>query len=88
MNNFALVFSNPNKIVPITPANQIDFTLDECKLFIDGYIELHPKRFQGKLILCDEDARYKKLKLNEPFYKISNIEVFGNVILMPENLFK
>ena len=55
---------------------------------VGGYITLYPSKIEGMLLICDEEGLLKRREPNELAYEILGINVVGNLVLCPQDLFK
>lgn len=62
--------------------------LERLQELVGGYITIYPKQHPHFLFLVDEEGLLKKREFNKLAYEILGIEVVGNVVICPRNLFK
>lgn len=65
-----------------------ELSLKKSQDIVEGYIELYPLQDKHFYFIVNEEGMLKKLKFNELAYKLFGIEVLGNMIVCPKNLFK
>ena len=65
-----------------------ELSLKKSQSIVEGYIELYPLQDKHFYFIVNEEGMLKKLKFNELAYKLFGIEVLGNMIVCPKNLFK
>lgn len=65
-----------------------ELSLKKSQDIVEGYIELYPLQDKQFYFIVNEEGMLKKLKFNELAYKLFGIEVLGNMIVCPKNLFK
>ena len=65
-----------------------ELSLEKSQNIVEGYIELYPIRDKHFYFIVNEEGLLRKLKFNELAFKLFGIEVLGNMIVCPKNLFK
>jgi hypothetical protein len=85
--NSAILFKTNGEVTTIKPKNTW-FTLDELQALVGGYIELYPTRYLQNLVVCNEEGLIKRLPKNEIFKSLTNIDLVGDVLLVPEEIFE
>lgn len=85
--NYALRFKEDGTIEILRPKNQY-FTLEELQEAVGGLIELYPKRYHDKLIVCDEEGLLKERPINSKFASLTSIELVGDIVLCPNHIFE
>lgn len=83
---YAVVFDTNGNIRPVKPKGD-KFSLEELQSLVGGLIEVYPKRFNNRLVICNEEGLIKRLKKNEIFKKYSLKSLVGDIVLCPPNLF-
>ena len=65
-----------------------ELTLKKSQSIVEGYIELYPLQDKHFYFIVNEEGMLKNMKFNELAFKLFGIEVLGNMIVCPKNLFK
>ena len=81
--NKMLVLTTDNKIETYKPKDK-HFKLEELQQGVEGYIEIYPKRFNGYMIICNEEGRLKNMKPNRLAKIILGLDLVGPVVLVEE----
>ena len=64
-----------------------ELTLKKSQSIVEGYIELYPLQDKHFYFIVNEEGILKNMKFNELAFKLFGIEVLGNMIVCPKNLF-
>lgn len=83
----AVLFKTDGTVQSIKPKDKY-FTLDELQGLVGGLIELYPRRINGHLLVCNEEGLILNLKKNQIFFAYSEIQLVGNVLVCPEEIFE
>ena len=83
--NKMLVLTTDNKIETYKPKDKY-FKLEELQQGVEGYIEIYPKRFNGYMIICNEEGRLKNMKPNRLAKIILGLDLVGSVVLVEEKV--
>ena len=65
-----------------------ELPLKKSQDIVQGYIELYPVKNPHFFFIVNEEGLLKKLKYNELAYRLFGLNVLGNMIVCPKNLFK
>lgn len=69
----------------IKPKNNKNFTLNELQGFVGGYIEIVPSKYDGKVLIINEEGKNLNLPYNQLAtrdYKYNETDVImGNAVL-------
>lgn len=76
-----------NKIKLIKPKGK-KFTLKELQNAVDGHIEIAQNIFSNYLTVVNEEGLIYNMPFNELSYFLFDEEFYGNVLLIPKNIFE
>lgn len=85
--NKAVWFKDDGIVETVKPNGKY-YTLEELQKLVGGYIEIYPGRYLNHYIVCDEEGIIKKRKYNSIFKALTGVDLFGDVLLCPENIFE
>ncbi len=84
----AFIYQANGEIIPITPKNNVSFTLKEMQDIVGGYIELIYLK-DGRLMIVNEEGKMNELKPNPEASKLIMYDyIVGDVLVTPENFVK
>lgn len=83
MNTLLIVPGKPDTN-PV-PKNGKDFKLDEVQALVGGYVELI-RLADGRLMLVDEDGRFKRLAMNDAASRLAGLPIVGNALVVPNSM--
>lgn len=58
---YAVVFDTNGNIRPVKPKGD-KFKLEELQSLVGGLIGLYPKKFNNRLVICNEEGLIRRLK--------------------------
>lgn len=84
--NLAILITQ-NEVRLIQP-NDKYFTLKELQTAVEGHIELAPRVFDDFLTVVNEEGLIYNLPFNELAFKMFEVEYYGNVLIVPRDIFE
>lgn len=89
----AKVIKVPDEVVDVEPMNGTDFSLEELRSFVGGYIEVLDL-YDDEMMVVNEEGKLKGLPINEmaTWYLLDNSRysdvIVGNVLICNTNQIK
>lgn len=90
METQAYLIKTDGEVIPVSPKNQVDFSLEELQSFVGGLIELIYLG-DGRIMVVNEEGKINDLDLNKNasilYLQTTNqIEIIvGDVLVTPRN---
>ena len=85
-NEVAVVIKEDYTIREVEPKGE-KFTLKELQEYVGGYIENYPQKFLPKCtVYCDEEGLLKGRDENVLLHDLYNLDLVGNVLIVPNSL--
>lgn len=63
-------------------------SLEKLQSIVEGYIELVPVQSKHFYFIVNEEGLLKKLPVNNQAKRLFDLDVVGNIVVCPRNLFK
>ena len=84
----AFIYQANGEIIPITPKNNVSFTLKEMQDIVGGYIEIVYLK-DGRIMVVNEEGKFNDLNPNQEATKLyMNDYIVGDVLVTPKNFVK
>ena len=93
MKQQAFIYKASGDIIPVLPANGIEFTLKEMQSFVKGHIELVFLK-NNEIMVVNEEGKLFNLRVNEEGTKVYNAShnftdiIHGDVLVTPAQYIK
>ena len=84
----AFIYQANGEIIPVTPKNNVSFTLKEMQDIVGGYIEIVYLK-DGRIMVLNEEGKLNDLNPNSEATKLYTHDyIVGDVLVTPKNFVK